>query len=313
MQRAVVACYREFAPCEALRPYVRTFFSFGPEAEMRPAPRRITQRVLFGAGAKFCSPLFAHGQSSMVFDLGIACHADGSWQPNRGGPRGSIIGAISRVDPVCGVERPEMVGVYLQPAQVSPLAHVPAWELTDRIVPLEDLWGSAAADLPVHLGEIAERDRIDHLESVLLRRIQYPRGESGTVKVPGLASWVLHDRGQMSVERLAEAAGVSRQRLGRIFHACVGLSPKLYCRLARFQSALAYAGRGKNVVWAQAALEMGYADQSHMIAEFREFSSLTPQKLATGRWFHPFIERAGRRYGNDLPSLIPAPLSKRSG
>ena len=39
----------------------------------------------------------------------------------------------------------------------------------------------------------------------------------------------------------------------------------------------------------------GYADQSHMIAEFRRFSSLTPQMLAREKWFHPFIERAKAR------------------
>lgn len=44
--------------------------------------------------------------------------------------------------------------------------------------------------------------------------------------------------------------------------------------------------------WARVAMELGYADQSHMIAEFREFSSLTPHMLATERWWHPFIERA---------------------
>jgi AraC-like DNA-binding protein len=43
---------------------------------------------------------------------------------------------------------------------------------------------------------------------------------------------------------------------------------------------------------AHAAIEMGYADQSHMIAEFREFTGLTPQMLASRNWFHPFIERA---------------------
>ena len=44
--------------------------------------------------------------------------------------------------------------------------------------------------------------------------------------------------------------------------------------------------------WARVAAELGYADQSHMIAEFRELSSLTPERLATERWFHPFILEA---------------------
>jgi AraC-like DNA-binding protein len=79
----------------------------------------------------------------------------------------------------------------------------------------------------------------------------------------------------------------------------VGVSPKVFCRLARFQSGLAYAGSTEHVQWARAATDLGYADQSHMIAEFREFSSLTPHQLATEQWFHPFIElaKSARRVG----------------
>jgi AraC-like DNA-binding protein len=94
---------------------------------------------------------------------------------------------------------------------------------------------------------------------------------------------------------MAEAAGVSRQALTRTFREEVGVSPKLYCMLARYQSGLAFAGCGKSVDWARVAAELGYADQSHMIGEFRRFSSLTPQQLASGRWFHPFIEHAKAR------------------
>lgn len=96
----------------------------------------------------------------------------------------------------------------------------------------------------------------------------------------------------MSIDSLATAAGVSRQQLTRVFRERVGVSPKVYCRLARFQSALAYARAGDSIDWARVASEVGYADQSRMIAEFRQFSSLTPHMLATERWFHPFIERA---------------------
>jgi transcriptional regulator GlxA family with amidase domain len=113
--------------------------------------------------------------------------------------------------------------------------------------------------------------------------------------VPRLAAWVLQRHGRLTVECLAHAAGVSRQRLTRAFRERVGISPKLYCRLARFQSALGYVRRGRNVAWAQLAAELGYADQSHMIAEFREFSGLTPRRLVSGRWFHPFVERAKTR------------------
>src|SRR5260370_30441216 len=105
-------------------------------------------------------------------------------------------------------------------------------------------------------------------------------------------------RGQVSVERLADAAGVSRQHLSRVFHELVGVSPKQYCRLARFHTALGFVGGVEPVEWARVAAALGYADQSHMIAEFREFSSLTPRQIAGGRLFHPFIENARTSHGS---------------
>ena len=72
----------------------------------------------------------------------------------------------------------------------------------------------------------------------------------------------------------------------------IGMGPKLYCRLARFHSVLAHASTRATIDWARVAVDMGFADQSHLIAECREFSGLTPHTLAARDWFHPFIERA---------------------
>jgi AraC-like DNA-binding protein len=96
----------------------------------------------------------------------------------------------------------------------------------------------------------------------------------------------------VTVEAVARAAGVSRQHLSREFRERIGIGPKLYSRLARFQGGLVYAGCRARVDWAQVAVDMGYADQSHMIAEFRQFTGLTPNALANRQWFHPFFERA---------------------
>jgi len=66
------------------------------------------------------------------------------------------------------------------------------------------------------------------------------------------------------------------------------LPPKLFCRLARFRAALACAGRELTDGSAGLAAELGYVDQSHMIAEFREFSGLTPKPLLLQQRIHPF-------------------------
>ena len=95
----------------------------------------------------------------------------------------------------------------------------------------------------------------------------------------GLARRARAQPTSIAVQRLADAAGVSRQHLTRVFQQAIGVSPKRYCRLARFQAGLVYAGAGPGVRWAEVATELGYADQSHMIAEFRAATGLAPAAL----------------------------------
>ena len=250
--------------------------------------------MLFKTGDSFCSPVLADGSASVVLNLAMTCRADGLWKQSNRAPHGHVVGAMSRVGATADTERAAMVGVYFEPARVSSFLHVPACELTDRIVPLDDVWGGGAlgCDLAEELDELNEAARIDRLETELVRRLTERPGRRAALDVPGLAAWALASQGRVSVARLAVAAGVSRQHLTRAFREVVGVTPKVFCRLARFQAGLAYAGRGERVEWARAATDLGYADQSHMIAEFRKFSSLTPHQLATEGWFHPFIERA---------------------
>jgi AraC-like DNA-binding protein len=69
---------------------------------------------------------------------------------------------------------------------------------------------------------------------------------------------------------------MSAKRFIERFKAQVGVSLKRYCRIRRFQHALARAHRGQPVDRPQVALECGYYDQAHFIHEFRAFSGLTP-------------------------------------
>lgn len=285
---AVLVTYREFAPAPELRGLARAFFSFAPGAATWPGRRTVRREAWFTREESFCSPQFADGHGSLVVELGATCRLGQGWTSVTP-VRARAIGALRAVGGEAGSARPAMVGVYFEPGAAGALLGVPALELTDRVVDLEGLWGPRRARLAEELAELDEAARVDRLEGALLERARRaPQARSG-VDVVGLARWARAEPARMTVRRLAEAAGVSRRHLARVFHQVVGVSPKRYCRLARFQAGLAYAGAGAEVRWAQVAAELGYADQSHMIAEFRELSGLTPAALAAGRWFHPFI------------------------
>ena len=65
----------------------------------------------------------------------------------------------------------------------------------------------------------------------------------------------------------------------RAFEARVGLTPKRFARLLRFQRVIAHAARGR-ADWARVAADCGYYDQSHLVHEFRALSGLTPSAYA---------------------------------
>jgi AraC-like DNA-binding protein len=79
-----------------------------------------------------------------------------------------------------------------------------------------------------------------------------------------------------SIANAAVAVGCSRRQLERLFEAGVGLSPRTYARISRFQYALRLRRDASRRSWADIAADAGFADQSHMIAEFRRFGGAAP-------------------------------------
>jgi AraC-like DNA-binding protein len=78
------------------------------------------------------------------------------------------------------------------------------------------------------------------------------------------------------IDAVKEALSLSPKRFIERFKTEVGVTPKRYCRLLRFQQAVAKTHGARNVNWAELSLACGYFDQAHFIHEFREFSGLTP-------------------------------------
>jgi AraC-like DNA-binding protein len=289
-----VARYREFDPCPPLRDSVRCFFTFSVPAVADNPRRPIRRELSYGAPGSYTTPLFADSQVSLSFSFGADYRIEGLWSQADTKHCGHVIGAMSTSRPAAHGERILQVGAYLRPVQSKSFFATPACDLTDRILPLSELWGGASVSLEASIAEAqSDEERVDRIERALLQRLHSGSGRRTAVDLPAVAAFVQQRRGAVSVAELANSAGISRQHLRRIFEEEVGLSPKLFCRLARFRAALACAGREINDGGAALAAELGYVDQSHMIAEFREFSGLTPKPLLSQQRVHPFMDLIG--------------------
>jgi AraC-like DNA-binding protein len=171
------------------------------------------------------------------------------------------------------------VGAHFQPGGAAALLGVPADDLAERHTALVDLWGSAAERAREHLLALRSPGaRLDALEQLLLARLSGARAPHPAVR---LALARFDDaRAVPPIGEVCREAGTSHRRLIEVFRRSVGLTPKVYCRVRRFQRAIERAARGgpeaRPVRWAELAAACGLYDQSHLQREFLAFAGMTP-------------------------------------
>ena len=168
-----------------------------------------------------------------------------------------------------------ILGVVFRPGGARTFFEAPSDEFYDRHVPLDCVWGSGAPALVARLQEApTPAAKFDVLEAALLARMSRRTPSHPAVRYA--LSAFERSRHAESIRDVSLDSGLSRRRLTHLFREQVGMTPKLYCRLRRFQSVVRQIARGGPVDWADVAIAGGYSDQAHLAHDFREFSGITP-------------------------------------
>lgn len=177
-------------------------------------------------------------------------------------------------------EHASIVGVHFRPGGARAVLGLPPGELADTHLDLETLWGGRARRLRERLCTArAPVERFCILEEALLASL---RAAPERQRAMHFALERL-ERGGSGVGDVAAELALSRRRFIELFTADVGITPKLFGRVRRFQRALAMAEVPPVPAWSQVALECGYFDQSHMIRDFVDFSGFPPAALLRHR------------------------------
>lgn len=164
------------------------------------------------------------------------------------------------------------IGAQLHPNAIRSLFGVPADELAGRHTSLDALWGGSVELLREQLFEASIPERqLDVFESILAARLPRVRGVH-----PAVAEALERMRTEFEVRSAVQASGYSHRRFIELFRRDVGLTPKVFCRVLRFQKILRGIAMDSSVSCADLALISGYSDQPHFNREFREFAGITP-------------------------------------
>jgi AraC-like DNA-binding protein len=178
-----------------------------------------------------------------------------------------------------------IISVVFWPGGTHEFFDVPAEAFYDAVVPLEQVWGAEAPWLRDRLLDApTPAEKFQVLEAALLRRRSERRQLHAAVR--HALGRFRRDAHIDSVRTVTQETGVSRRHLARLFREQVGITPKLYCRIHRFQRVVHRIGKGAGVDWADVALAGGYCDQAHLAHEFRAFSGMTPSDYAASERPH---------------------------
>ncbi|WP_245666790.1 helix-turn-helix domain-containing protein [Micromonospora sediminicola] len=204
-------------------------------------------------------------------DLGAAEYADGC-----------VVTTPTRALEFSYPPRTRSVGAHVKPWGLAPFLPMPAVELCDRPVTIEQVWGRpAVAELRDRLATAAgPQQMLTLLEEELTRRL----GETAGLGLVRRTSGVIAAAGgAVAIGDLSVAAGVSSTHLAQRFKHLVGVTPKRLARAHRFATAVFSIDPAEPVDWGDLAGRAGYFDQAHFGHEFRAFTGLTPTRYVEVR------------------------------
>ena len=159
------------------------------------------------------------------------------------------------------------VQINFSPLGAHLLLRVPMHELAGQLVPLDELFGPRLRE---HLGNCD--DPFALLDALFLDRL-----DDALSPVPSITRALARLRateGRVPIATLASELGCSRRHLNTHFRDHVGVTPKLFARILRFQKAISLMGDEPR--WGRIAADAGYYDQAHLVRDFQQFAGASP-------------------------------------
>jgi len=188
------------------------------------------------------------------------------------GHQALVIGAMTKPRAAAISAGDWLMGVRFRPGSASPWFPCPTSELTDRVVPLHEVWGTRADEL---LDAISPAAPIAKNVASWERILGQPPALTDLQRT--IARMVAQPA-EVTLSRLADRAYVCDRHFRRLCLNQTGLTPKKLARVLRFRQALARARSLPDIDMPQLAVDCGYFDQSHMIHDFNEFAGQSPSR-----------------------------------
>jgi AraC-like DNA-binding protein len=169
--------------------------------------------------------------------------------------------------------------VNFKPGGFFKIFHVSAHHFSNRSCDAVEFLGEQIIEISVQLKATHLSGKIDLADAFLLNQLK--RRSKADRNIDEAVRLIERSKGNISLRELEQVTYTSKRTLERRFLEQVGLLPKTFSRLVRFNGLIRFMESNLNMKWRQLADAFGYYDQSHFIHEFKTFTGSLPNDYSS--------------------------------
>ncbi len=249
--------FRTIRPSVVLAPYVHRYWILETDKACN-----ISQRVIPNGGIEL---MFNQGDRVRFFS------------DNKLQPESFIKGQHTGFYDLCPTGRVRLISIAFTPFGAKAFFQIPLNEFSNQSVDINDIGDILLMDLSKQISDATNDDMcVQHIEHFLLKRLN-PLKDYNQKRLLFSIDTISTQK-QVDIASLAETTCISYRQFVRVFTEHIGVNPKEYMRVVRFQKALSILENNPQISAIDLAFEAGYYDQSHLINEFKLFCGYTPKE-----------------------------------
>lgn len=254
--------YNLYPPSPELAKQVKTYWSL----DSAPGDAPHNRERIFPDGC--IELIFNHGDKFRKFDSDTEFHIQ---------PPCFVHGQLKTYFELQGLGNVGVFGARFHPAGMQPFINFDVDSFTGTTLTVQEIWGEEGKILEAEMMACTNyAQRIALLETFLLRQRQALKVDN--VPVEYCVDTMIENTGNSNIEQLSAKLGMSKRQLERRFTAAVGISPKLFARIIRFQNILQLIENKEFKSFTTVAYEGGFYDQAHFIKDFKDFTGFNPKQ-----------------------------------
>ena len=169
--------------------------------------------------------------------------------------------------------------IVFEPQGLMQFFKFPLHEICNRNVPLQHISGQSGRDLEEKMSEaITFRQRVNIAETFFLNLLKNNFIDFEFRRINHIVELIKRSPGNINIVQMTSEACLSRKQFERIFAENIGISPKQYLKIIRFQFSIFQKQQNADLNMTELSCESGYFDQSHFTGDFKSLCGLTPKQ-----------------------------------